>query len=73
MKYHIESIFKVMPYYLARSWKMQRYPVLKTDVLETLYMRTLEEAGHIVVPKWVGFRNPHRLEDTVYLKVGIEE
>ena len=44
MKYHIESIFKVMPYYLARSWKMQRYPVLKTDVLETLYMRTLEEA-----------------------------
>ena len=44
MKDHIESIFKVMPYYLARSWKMQRYPVLKTDVLETLYMRTLEEA-----------------------------
>ena len=44
MKYHIESIFKVMPYYLARSWKMQRYPVLKTEVLETFYMRTLEEA-----------------------------
>lgn len=44
MKDHIESIFKVMPYYLARSWRMQRYPVLKTDVLETLYMRTLEEA-----------------------------
>lgn len=39
----IESIFKVMPYYIARSWRIQRYPVLKTNVLETLYMRTLEE------------------------------
>jgi len=44
VKNHIDSIFKVMPYYLAKSWRMQRYPVLKTEVLETLYMRTLEEA-----------------------------
>ena len=44
----IESIFKVMPYYLARSWRKQHYPVLKTNVLETLYMRTLEEAEDYV-------------------------
>lgn len=44
----IESIFKVMPYYLARSWRTQHYPVLKTNVLETLYMRTLEEAEDYV-------------------------
>ena len=44
----IESIFKVMPYYLARSWRKQNYPVLKTNVLETLYMRTLEEAEDYV-------------------------
>jgi len=45
---NIESIFKVMPYYLARSWRKQHYPVLKTNVLETLYMRTLEEAEDYV-------------------------
>ena len=44
----IESIFKVMPYYLARSWRKQHYPVLKTNVLETLYMKTLEEAEDYV-------------------------
>ena len=44
----IESIFKVMPYYLARSWRKQHYPMLKTNVLETLYMRTLEEAEDYV-------------------------
>ena len=44
----IESIFKVMPFYLARSWRKQHYPVLKTNVLETLYMRTLEEAEDYV-------------------------
>ena len=44
----IESIFKVMPYYIARSWRIQRYPVLKTNVLETLYMRTLEEVEDYV-------------------------
>lgn len=44
----IESIFKVMPYYLARSCRKQHYPVLKTNVLETLYMRTLEEAEDYV-------------------------
>ena len=44
----IESIFKVMPYYLARSWRKQHYPVLKTNVLETLYMRTLEEVEDYV-------------------------
>ena len=44
----IESIFKVMPYYLARSRRKQHYPVLKTNVLETLYMRTLEEAEDYV-------------------------
>ena len=37
-----------MPYYLARSWRKQHYPVLKTNVLETLYMRTLEEAEDYV-------------------------
>jgi hypothetical protein len=44
----IESIFKIMPYYIARSWRIQRYPVLKTNVLETLYMRTLEEVEDYV-------------------------
>ena len=44
----IESLFKVMPYYIARSWRIQRYPVLKTNVLETLYMRTLEEVEDYV-------------------------
>lgn len=44
----IESIFKVMPYYIARSWRKQRYPALKTEVLETVYMRTLEEAENYI-------------------------
>jgi len=45
MKDHIESIFKVMPYYFARSWRKLHYPEFKTKVVETLYMKTLEEVN----------------------------
>lgn len=43
MKEKIDSIFKVMPYYFARSRRQLRYPEFKTEVSETLYMRTREE------------------------------
>ena len=33
MKDHIESIFKVMPYYFARSWRKLHYPEFKTKVV----------------------------------------
>ncbi len=43
VKNEIESIYKVMPYYFAKSWSKLRYPEFKTQVHETLYMRTREE------------------------------
>lgn len=39
----IESIYKIMPYYLKKSWSRLRYPEFQTEVRETLYMRTKEE------------------------------
>lgn len=45
----IESIFKVMPYYFARSWRKLQYPEFKTKVLETLYMRTCEEVDAYMI------------------------
>ena len=49
MKDHIESIFKVMPYYFARSWRKRHYPEFKTKVVETLYMKTLEEVDAYMI------------------------
>ena len=49
MKDHIESIFKVMPYYFARSWRKLHYPEFKTKVVETLYMRTREEVDAYMI------------------------
>ena len=49
MKDHIESIFKVMPYYFARSWRKLHYPEFKTEVVETLYMKTLEEVDAYMI------------------------
>ena len=49
MKDHIESIFKVMPYYFARSWRKLHYPEFKTKVVETLYMRTQEDVDTYII------------------------
>ena len=43
MDLEVESIYKVMPYYFATSWSHLHYPEFKTKVLETMYMRSLEE------------------------------
>ena len=49
MKDNIESIFKVMPYYFARSWRKLHYPEFKTKVVETLYTKTLEEVDAYMI------------------------
>lgn len=66
----IESIFKVMPYYLARSWRKQHYPVLKTNVLETLYMRTLEEAEDYVFGRGRSYKE-FMVEHSEYSKLSL--
>ena len=67
---NIESIFKVMPYYLARSWRKQHYPVLKTNVPEDLYMRTLEEAEDYVFGRGLSYKE-FMVEHPEYSKLSL--
>lgn len=43
MEMEVESIYKIMPNYFAKSWSHLHYPEFKTKVRETMYVRTLEE------------------------------
>ena len=48
MEIKVESIYKVTPYYFARNLRHLHYPEFKTNVLETMYVRTLEEVEEYV-------------------------